>query len=138
MAILPGLAAPLAAVGLTALLDRKRNARRWLVGALAAATGALVALTVAVVLDPDAPQRYLAIRLVVAGLPLALLTAAFTTRRTSANVAVALVAVAVVGEAVFHTGRWYGAHVERARCRRSPPLMPRRHTAGGSSGSRRC
>ena len=112
IAVLPGFAAPLAAVGLTALLERGRAARNALVCALAGGAAVLVFLGTAVVLDAGAPQRYLGIRVAVAAVPLALVGAALLPRRVTARFAVVLLGVAVCGEAVFHTGRWYGAHVE--------------------------
>lgn len=111
IAILPGLAAPLAAVGLTAVLNRERNAQRWLTVSVGAAAAVLAALSIAVLVDGAAPQRYLAIRIAVAGLPLVAL-AALLWRRAAQTLAMSLVALAVVGEAGFHTARWYGAHRE--------------------------
>jgi hypothetical protein len=94
---------------MAAILAGGGAARRWAVGAVAAG-GALVAVIAVVVLtSAGAPVDYLWGQIAAAAVPLALVAVAVVVVRRHPQVAVAIIALAIVGEAVVHTAPWYSS-----------------------------
>lgn len=107
LSVLPAVLIPLAALGLDRIAMLGRAAR---ISASAAAAGAALAAALVVgdaARDPEAPHRFFAVVGVAAVVPAVLAGGAVFLARRRVTLAVAVVALAVAGEVVFHLPRWY-------------------------------
>lgn len=112
-AVLPAFVIPLAAIGLAAVCRGHRTAR---IATLAAAGAAVLTVLIYVgvaLVDADAPRGFLVGRGLVALLSALGVAAAVLVVVRVPRLALALTLVVVLGEAAFHTTRWYGQIRER-------------------------
>ena len=107
LSVLPGLAIPLAAVGLDRLASLTKRDR---VLPFAAAGGVLLIVAVVVgkaMADSAAPHRFFAVLGLVAVVPVALAVSAVLAAPRRRAVAFALVGVAIAVESAYYLPRWY-------------------------------
>ncbi|HVV38092.1 MAG TPA: YfhO family protein [Acidimicrobiales bacterium] len=110
---------PLAAVGLSALYDRARDARRAVsVAAIAIAGLATLPVVVGIVKTSVPARRFASDCAFVVVLAALVFVAANLRGRNAARAALGLATVVVLAEGVAHTTTWYGAH------RESDALLP--------------
>lgn len=115
LAVLPAVAAPLAALGVAAVLAGERRARVTAAAAAVAAGLVVAALAVSTFADEGAPHRFLSGRLVLAAVPIALcLGACVLTARSRARGGALLLASALLVEVTSQFPRWYPSVEERA------------------------
>jgi hypothetical protein len=107
LSILPAVLIPAAAGGMAAILSGEKTARRVALGAAAGLGVALVVIGAVVLTSDRAPKHFLAEQLLEAAAPLAAVALAVVLAKRRREVAIALVAVAILGEAVVHTAPWY-------------------------------
>ncbi|TML64564.1 MAG: hypothetical protein E6G17_02495, partial [Actinobacteria bacterium] len=114
LAVLPVFALPLAAIGLEAILDGERRARRALTVGAAAALAVVAGWYARELLVRGAPHAYLGRRaLVAAGFVVAVATAAHLAR-VRPRAAAGVVVLCALGEIALNTPRWYPSVVERS------------------------
>ncbi len=105
--LLPAFALPLAALGLQDLLAGARRARLALVGTAGAGIVAVAGWFAYEHGQPDAPVAYFRNRALLAVGMLVVVAGAGWVARSRPRLALAVVAVAALGEVAFHTPRWY-------------------------------
>lgn len=112
LAVLPAFALPLAGLGLEALLDGDRRARRGLI-VMVVASGLIVAAWLAsTTLPPAVPRSYFARRIAFAAVVAATLAGAARWSRRSPRALAVVAAACAIAEVAFHTPRWYPSITE--------------------------